>query len=97
MKRASGINSDIRASVRPPSAPVKDELAGRVRQFLHERAPDCDLIAVEAIGGTVILHGHVPSPHAKWVCLQCCRHVAGVRHVIDELTIDEPEWRTLPR
>lgn len=72
-----------------PTSPSEEKLAERVRRFVNERVPGCEDLIVEDRGCCVILQGRVPSAHAKWLCLQCSRHVAGVIHVIDELQIDE--------
>jgi osmotically-inducible protein OsmY len=44
-------------------------------------------IQVEIHNGTAILRGTVPSQSAKWRCVDCCRHVAGILNVIDHLVV----------
>lgn len=43
---------------------------------------------IDVSGGTVVLRGHLPNRDAKRLCLECCRHVAGVVHLVDEVEID---------
>lgn len=74
-----------------PLADVSDRsnpgLAWRIVAFLRTRVPDLHAVKVAASGGTVIVRGILPSAHEKWLCLECCRHVAGVVRVIDELQV----------
>jgi osmotically-inducible protein OsmY len=42
-------------------------------------------LAVGACSGTVTLSGYLPSVHEKWLCVECCRHVAGVQKIVDTL------------
>lgn len=66
-----------------------DDLRRRIVNCLHARgAVEDGNVEVEVLGGQVILHGRVPSPHAQWLCVECCRHVAGVIRLIDELEMD---------
>jgi osmotically-inducible protein OsmY len=97
MKRLVEIGFDTRGTEGWAPSPTPRELAERVRRFLRDRVPECVDVAVEASGCTVILHGHAPSSHAKRLCVECCRHIAGVVHVVDELEIDEQKWRKRPR
>lgn len=87
----------MRSPYIPLSGPTKDTLAQWVRRFLNQRIPDCNELSVEDRGCTVILRGHVPSSDIKRRCLQCSQRVAGGIHVIDELDVTKPKWRTRPR
>jgi osmotically-inducible protein OsmY len=64
------------------------ELEHRIVNFLDARhVPQNELIEVEADNGTVVIRGRLSSFHDKWLCVECCRHVAGVLNVIDEVTV----------
>jgi osmotically-inducible protein OsmY len=45
------------------------------------------VLDIEVAGGTVTVRGEVPDLHQHWRCVECCRHVAGVRAVVDELVV----------
>lgn len=66
-------------------------LARRTTSFLYSRGL-CDKgqVVVKADGGMVILCGQLPSPKAKRLCLECCRRVAGVMGVVDQLRVASP-------
>ena len=53
--------------------------------LIARHVPGVRRVEVEAIGGRVIVRGRVPSRHVKWLCLECCRHVAGVMRLVDQL------------
>ena len=64
------------------------ELEHRLVSFLQERhVLENGSLEVEAHGGVVVVGGRVPSPHAKWLCIGCCRHVAGVIKLVDEIEV----------
>jgi len=64
-------------------------LESRVRVFLEQRNfLTLRRIAVSANNGTVKLHGRVRSFYEKQLCLNCCRHVAGVVQIIDEIDVE---------
>ncbi len=64
------------------------ELEHRLVNFLQERhVLENGSLEVEAHGGVVAVVGRVPSPHAKWLCIGCCRHVAGVIKLVDEIEV----------
>ena len=70
---------------------VQYNLRRRVVNFLRDRGvPELHSLEVEADSGTVIIRGSLSSPQAKWLCLECCRHVAGVITLIDEVDIESP-------
>ena len=74
-----------------------DALAQRTTLCLHTRGIcGAEQIVVRVVGCTVILCGQVPSLEAKRVCLECCRHVAGVIQVVDRLNVSSPTRGTYP-
>ncbi|HRX77538.1 MAG TPA: BON domain-containing protein [Pirellulaceae bacterium] len=68
-----------------------DDLKTRLVNFLHSRrVPGREFVRLNVHSGTVIVRGLLQSTHAKWLCIECCRHVAGVIKLVDELVIDAP-------
>jgi len=66
-----------------------DSLQRRVLNFLQSRnILGVDELDIAADGGTITLRGIVASQDAKRLCLECCRHVAGVMTVIDQVTVE---------
>ena len=64
------------------------DLRRRVLNFLVGREmPESDLLTVDAQHGTVVISGTLPSRRAKRLCIACCRRVAGVLNVIDEVHV----------
>jgi hypothetical protein len=64
------------------------ELAKRIVSFLFERhVAGLDQININVTGGVVTLFGHVPSAYDKFLCVECCRHVAGVVRIYDALEL----------
>ena len=60
----------------------------RVVRFLADRqVPDATELEVESHFGTVVVSGKVESRHDRWLCLECCRRVAGVIKLVDQLEI----------
>lgn len=77
----------------PDTANTLDrDLEKRVITFLesHQRV-GLRRLRVEAQQGSVTLRGVVGSFYEKQLCLRCCRHVAGVVMVIDEIEVVSPE------
>ncbi len=75
-----------------PRKVSNDELARRVRIFLSSRhQPSFRHLHIEANGGTVTLRGRVSSFYEKQLTYQCCRHVAGVFNVIDQVDVSTPK------
>jgi hypothetical protein len=65
-----------------------DDLASRVvRSLFAHLGPIAGIVEVTAECGTVTVRGQVPDPRVKWLCLECCRHVAGVNNLIDQLNV----------
>jgi osmotically-inducible protein OsmY len=64
------------------------ELERRTIRVLHIRGIcDAKQVVVKVASGTVIVCGELASREAKWRCLECCRHVAGVIRVVDQLRV----------
>lgn len=64
------------------------DLANRVKSFLAGRHfGPLRSLRVEVLGDTVLLAGTVSSFHERQVALECCKRVAGVRHVVDEVVV----------
>jgi hypothetical protein len=71
-----------------PLAGVDIDLEHRLANFLYQQhVPDTDSIRLVARGGVVVVSGELSSRHAKWLCIECCRRVAGVIRIVDELTV----------
>jgi osmotically-inducible protein OsmY len=88
-----------RLTARPPSRQTldvrfdaaSDDLRRRIANFLHARkAPGSASLELDVHQGTVVIRGRLPSAYAKWLCVECCRRVAGVTAVIDELELVSP-------
>lgn len=68
------------------------ELERRVMNYLVGRhVPSLRHISVEAAGGTVTLRGKVRSFYEKQLCHNCCRRVAGVVQLVDDLDVATAE------
>lgn len=65
------------------------QLARRVSSYLRARQiASLQSIEIDVCLGTLVVRGRVPSASVKHKICECCRHVAGVFHVIDELEIN---------
>lgn len=84
-------------STQPAPTSGRCTLADRVQRFLDDRLPDGTGVSVESHDSTVILRGRVSSPHEKWLCLECCKRVADVIHVVDDLKLVERYRPAAPR
>lgn len=70
-----------------PTRMTRDALLGRrVRRYLAQRLPWVD-VKIDAQAGRVLVRGAVPSLSMRNRCLDCCRMVAGVLHVVDRLRV----------
>jgi len=64
------------------------DLEARVRNYLlGYKMPALQHVDVEASNGMVILRGRVYSFFQKQLCIHCCRRVAGVFELVDELKV----------
>jgi osmotically-inducible protein OsmY len=67
------------------------DLERRVQNYLYGRQiPGLRRIEVEASGGTVTLRGRVRSYYEKQLCIHCCRRVAGVIELNDQVVVVAP-------
>jgi osmotically-inducible protein OsmY len=65
------------------------DLRRRVLNFLSAHGIlESHSLTVEADYGTIVIRGTLPSPRAKRLCIECCRHVAGVMTVIDQVEVE---------
>ena len=65
------------------------DLQERVRIFLNQRSvPSLRHVSVTSDNGTVRLRGRVRTFYEKQLCLSCCKHVAGVVKVVDEIGVE---------
>lgn len=73
-------------------APEDAILNRRVANFLHERhVPEAQSLEVESHFGTLVVSGKLASRHDKWLCLECCRRVAGVVKLIDHVEVSQSD------
>jgi len=64
------------------------ELVHRLANFLSQQhVPDVDCVRLDARGGVLVVSGALTSHHAKWLCIECCRRVAGVVAIVDHLDV----------
>lgn len=68
------------------------DLTRRTALVLYARGIcGAEQVVISSNGGIVVLCGEVESSRAKWQCIECCRHVAGVMRIVDQLHISEDE------
>lgn len=64
------------------------DLEQRVIGYLARRhVPSLRQLAVEARNGTVTIRGQVRSFYEKQLSSHCCRRVAGVLQIVDEIDV----------
>ena len=64
------------------------DLLRRVWNFLYARqVPGLDRLAVQAADGVLTITGQLPTAQSRWLCVRCCRRVAGVRSVWDRVKL----------
>ena len=74
---------------RTPRAAEDVDLENRIANFLFQQhVPSGERIHADAKVGTVVVSGKLPSRHSKWLCVECCRRVAGVVKLVDRLIVD---------
>lgn len=64
-----------------------DELRQHVAEFLASRGLRWKRLQVTVSSGVVVVDGRATSERDKRLCLECCRHVAGVVRVIDQIQV----------
>ena len=68
------------------------QLNRRVKNFLYDRhVPQAGGLQVESHLGTLVISGKLASRHDKWLCLECCRRVAGVVKLVDHVEVKKPK------
>ncbi len=64
------------------------QLGRRLVNFLYQRqVPGSDHVLLDVRGGVVAVGGELPTRRAKWLCIECCRRVAGVIRIIDDVKV----------
>jgi len=85
-ERAGAAEGEGRTSQESPDSNADDDLGRRLRSALHQQGiSNTESLAVEVYSGKVTISGRLPSTRAKALCVECCRHIAGVRQLIDML------------
>lgn len=80
-------------SLQPEAASADEDLRQRVCRYLaHSGHNPVRSIDVRANGGTMTLHGNVPTYYFRQFAIAYAHHVAGVRCVVDEIQIELPAW-----
>ena len=65
-----------------------EDLSLRVRSYLHAKhVHSLRQLTVTAADGSVTLRGKLNTFHQKQLALNACRRVAGVRKIIDEISV----------
>jgi osmotically-inducible protein OsmY len=65
------------------------DLQTRIMACLKSKFPSLRGVRVTVIGGTAAIRGEVSSKEDKQLCLDCCRQVAGVIRIVNELVVVE--------
>jgi hypothetical protein len=72
----------------PASADADRELERRIIGFLEAKhVPALRYLGVKAHSGVVTLTGRVYTFYEKQLCNQCCRRVAGVQQLINDVDV----------
>ena len=82
----------LQGSGKDPTARQREDvdLERRIANFLYQqRVPRHARIRTDAQAGTVVVSGKCSSRHAKWLCVECCRRVAGVVNLVDRVIVDK--------
>jgi osmotically-inducible protein OsmY len=75
--------------LRTPRTVEDVDLENRIANFLFQQhVPSSERIHTDAQVGTVVVSGKLPSRHAKWLCVECCRRVAGVVKLVDHVAVN---------
>ena len=78
------------SKLQPPHTAEDVDLENRIANFLHHRhVPGGEQVHTDAHLGRVVVSGKLPSRHAKWLCVECCRRVAGVVNLVDRVIVDK--------
>jgi osmotically-inducible protein OsmY len=79
------------ADIQPTADTVDAELAKKVQLFLSANRRGFRRVSVWAEGETVRLAGPVDSFYLRQMAAALAKRVAGVRHVVDDLEVDQEE------
>ena len=66
---------------------VDEDLEKRVKLYLSAKHPELGKLLVWVDGGSVRLSGSVSSFHVRQLALSITSHVAGVRHIVDDIAV----------
>ncbi len=67
------------------------ELEARVRGYLGQHhLPVLRRLQVKMEGDAAVVQGIVGSFYERQVAIECCKRVAGIRRVVDQIRVDEP-------
>ncbi len=64
----------------------------------HQRVsgvPGRKSVRLDVRVGAVVIRGPLSSSRAKWLCIECCRHVAGVINLVDEDVVEQPKKKII--
>lgn len=56
-------------------------------EYLKYRSLPVNSVQVEVVNGVAVVRGVASSDFVKQVCVACCRRVAGVVRVVDEVRV----------
>ena len=78
------------AQIKPPAADANDaELKERICTFLHQRGEiPLKKLRVDVCDGHVVIAGRVRTYYQKQLAGHCCQRVAGVRNLVNNVTVD---------
>ncbi len=77
-------------NVVPHETPDDAELMERITTFLHQRnETPLRQLQVDVCDGRVTIAGVVQSFYQKQMAGHCCQRVAGVRHVVNNVTVEQ--------
>jgi osmotically-inducible protein OsmY len=99
--QALATRKEVQTSLRPQvhsSDPHDRDLESRVRNYLvGYKMPALGHVRVVAEDGSVFLSGRLCSFYQKQLCINCCRRVAGVIRLIDQLEVSSGDDSRSPR
>lgn len=71
-----------------PNEPADDHLRLQVLRVVQARQPECLCqVDLAVFNGTVVMTGHLTTSLARRELCECCRHVPGVRSIVDQLVV----------
>jgi osmotically-inducible protein OsmY len=73
------------------------DLENRVVSFFRRHhLPAARSLKVESQQGVITLRGRVPNFHQRQRCIECCKRVAGVVQVNDQIEVEKPAFHDEP-